>query len=67
MDWGTQLALAVLFLVWNDCEAQHMNLLVTSTFKDMETLEGGEQGTGDTHSRSGLKQPIEVGKKMKGK
>lgn len=44
-----------------------MNLLVTSTFKDMETLEGGEQGTGDTHSRSGLKQPIEVGKKMKGK
>lgn len=44
-----------------------MNLLVTRTFKDMETLGGGEQGTGDMDSRSGLKQPIKVGKGMKGK
>lgn len=44
-----------------------MNLLVTRTFKDIETLEGGEKSTGDTHSRSGLKQPMKVGKEMKGK
>lgn len=44
-----------------------MNLLVTRTFKDMETLGGGERATGDTGSRSGLKQPIKVGKGMKGK
>lgn len=44
-----------------------MNLLVTRTFKDMETLGGGEQGTGDMDSRLGLKQQIKVGKLMKGK
>lgn len=44
-----------------------MNLLVTRTFKDMETLGGGEQGMGDTDSRLGLKHPIKVGKEMKGK
>lgn len=67
MDWGIQLALGVLFLVWNDRKAQHTNALVTKTFKDMETLRGGEQGTRDTDTRSGLKQPTIVGKGMKGK
>lgn len=44
-----------------------MNLLVTRTFKDTETLGGGQQGTGNTDSRLGLKQSINVGKEMKGK
>ena len=44
-----------------------MNLLVTRTFKDMETLGGREQGMGDTDRRLGLKKPIKVGKEMKGK
>ena len=43
-----------------------MNLLVTRAFKDMETLEGGEQGTGDVYSRLGLKQPIKASKGIKG-
>lgn len=62
---GIQLALAVLFLVWNDCKAI-MNLLVTRIFKDMETRGGGKQGTGDTDSRLGLKQPIKVVRESKG-
>lgn len=44
-----------------------MNLLVTRTFKDMETQGGVKQGMGDTDSRLGLKQPIKIGREMKGK
>lgn len=64
---GIQLASALLFLVRSNGEAQQMNALVTEAFKDMETLGGGEQGTWDTATTSGLKQPIIVGKTMKGR
>lgn len=44
-----------------------MNLLVTRTFKDMETRGGRKQGTGDADNRSGLNPPIKVGREIKGR